>query len=73
MRFMSTLREQTSGDERPDSAADSGVADLGKEPLQVRIPARVKRQFKAAAAMRGLAPHELFVEVWDHYRRTRAE
>ena len=44
-----------------------------KEPLQVRIPTAVKRQFKAAAAMRGLEPHELFVEVWEHYQRTRPE
>jgi aldehyde dehydrogenase family protein len=38
---------------RPDS----------KEPLQVRIPTPVKRRFKAQAAMRGMEPNELFVEV----------
>jgi len=42
-------------------------AALEKEPLQVRIPSDVKRRFKAAAAMRGLEPHELFVEVWREY------
>ena len=41
------------------------VAD--KEPLQVRIPAHVKRRFKAHAALRGIEPNELFVEVWNHY------
>ena len=41
-----------------------------KEPLQVRIPAGVKRRFKAQAAMRGLEPNELFVEMWEHYDRT---
>ncbi len=41
-----------------------------KEPLQVRIPQDVKRRLKAHAAMRGIAPHELFVEVWEHYERT---
>lgn len=41
-----------------------------KEPLQVRIPQDVKRRFKARAAMRGIDPHELFVEVWEHYERT---
>lgn len=41
-----------------------------KEPLQVRIPASVKRQFKAQAAIQGLEPNELFVKIWDHYDRT---
>jgi hypothetical protein len=41
----------------------------GKQPLQVRIPVGVKRRFKALAAMRGLEPHELFVEVWQFYER----
>jgi len=48
---------------RPPRAAD-------KEPLQVRIPAIVKRRFKAEAAIRGMEPNQLFVEVWDHYERT---
>ena len=39
----------------------------GKEPLQVRIPAPLKRKFKAHAALRGIEPNELFVEVWQHY------
>jgi hypothetical protein len=39
----------------------------GKEPLQVRIPAPLKRKFKAHAAMRGIEPNELFVKVWQHY------
>jgi hypothetical protein len=42
-----------------------------KEPLQVRIPQDVKRRFKAHAAMLGIPSHELFVEVWKHYERTR--
>lgn len=42
-----------------------------KEPLQVRIPTKVKRAFKSAAALRGMEPHELFVEVWNHYEQTR--
>lgn len=41
-----------------------------KEPLQVRIPGSVKRRFKAHAALRGMEPNELFVEVWEHYQRT---
>lgn len=41
-----------------------------KEPLQVRLPVRVKRQFKAHAALRGCEPNQLFVEVWQHYQRT---
>jgi len=42
-----------------------------KEPLQIRLPAGIKRQFKAHAALRGLEPNELFVEVWQHYERTK--
>ena len=41
-----------------------------KEPLQIRIPVAIKRQFKAHAAMRGMEPNQLFVEVWEHYERT---
>ena len=39
----------------------------GKEPLQVRIPTSIKRRFKAHAALRGLEPNALFVEIWEHY------
>ncbi|MCB8878390.1 hypothetical protein [Acidisoma silvae] len=41
-----------------------------KEPLQIRIPTNVKRAFKARAAIRGIEPNTLFVEVWEHYERT---
>jgi len=51
--------------------ATSG-ADNSKEPLQIRIPTAIKRRFKAHAALRGLEPNKLFVEVWDHYEATRA-
>ncbi|WP_448205709.1 hypothetical protein [Azospirillum sp. sgz302134] len=81
---MTTARQDMTGNEgegdtakpRRRSASELDTTldpTLGKEPLQVRIPTLVKRQFKAAAAMRGLEPHELFVEVWEHYQRTRAE
>jgi hypothetical protein len=43
----------------------------GKEPMQIRIPTEVKRRFKSAAALRGLEPNELFVEIWEHYERTQ--
>lgn len=47
------------------------VPDMdAKEPLQIRIPVRVKRAFKAHAAMRGLEPNELFVEIWGQYEST---
>lgn len=48
----------------------SQTAAGGKEPLQVRIPTAIKRRFKAHAAIRGLEPNELFVEVWNYYERT---
>jgi hypothetical protein len=41
-----------------------------KEPLQIRIPTDIKRRFKACAALRGMAPHELFVEVWKYYEKS---
>ena len=47
-----------------------GAATTKKEPLQVRIPGALKRQFKAHAALRGLEPNELFAEVWAHYHLT---
>jgi hypothetical protein len=43
-----------------------------KEPLQVRIPVGVKRRFKSHAALRGMAPNELFVEVWERYEASLA-
>jgi len=36
--------------------------------LQVRIPVAVKRAFKAHAALQGIEPNELFVEVWKYYQ-----
>jgi soluble lytic murein transglycosylase-like protein len=45
-------------------------AETSKEPLQVRIPGALKRRFKAHAALRGIEPNELFVEMWEHYERT---
>jgi hypothetical protein len=44
----------------------------GKEPLQMRIPTTVKRRFKAHAALRGMEPNELFVEVWEQYERSHS-
>lgn len=44
----------------------------GKEPLQVRIPVSVKRRFKSRAALRGLDPNELFVEVWAYYEASHS-
>lgn len=41
-----------------------------KEPLQARIPGSVTRRFKAYAALRGMEPNDLFVEVREHDQRT---
>jgi hypothetical protein len=54
---------------RPRPAASSISA---KEPLQVRLPTSIKRRFKAHAAMRGMEANALFVEMWEHYERTRS-
>ena len=42
-----------------------------KEPLQVRIPTSVKRAFKSQAALRGIEPNALFVEMWEYYNRAK--
>jgi hypothetical protein len=60
----SKLRPQT----RPvRHARDRGACPEDKEPLQIRIPITIKRRFKSHAALRGLDPNELFVEVWQQY------
>jgi hypothetical protein len=51
--------------DKPSSRGPGRLAD--KEPLQVRIPVTVKRRFKSYAALKGIEPHELFVEVWAFY------
>ncbi len=48
-------------------------AGAAKEPLQIRIPVGIKRTFKARAAIRGMEPHELFVEVWKYYEEGHPE
>lgn len=59
-------RDATLPNARPDAASPKH----DKEPLQIRIPGSVKRRFKAHAALRGLEPNELFVELWHHYENT---
>jgi hypothetical protein len=49
----------------PPARRVPGLKD--KEPLQVRIPVTIKRQFKSHAALKGIEPHELFVEMWSFY------
>lgn len=66
---MNALTAKT--DSRAEPRFPGGAA--GKEPLQVRIPTNVKRAFKSQAALRGMEPNELFVEVWEYYERTRHE
>lgn len=55
-----------------DALMRGRLAPIGgeKEPLQIRIPTGVKRAFKSHAALRGIEPNALFVEVWEHYERT---
>lgn len=48
----------------------SPAKPAGKEPLQIRIPSDVKRRFKACAAMAGIEPNQLFVQIWEHYEKT---
>ncbi len=49
------------------ASANTPARVVEKEPLQVRIPVIVKRRFKSHAALRGMEPNELFVEVWERY------
>ena len=55
---------------RSKIGSESAFAGDSKEPLQVRIPGRIKRAFKTRAAMRDIEPNRLFVEMWEHYERT---
>ncbi|MBU8542172.1 MULTISPECIES: hypothetical protein [Roseomonadaceae] len=64
---MTVIASHADGDDRRASASGGTIA---KEPLQVRIPTAVKRRFKAHAAMRGLEPSQLFIEIWEHYEAT---
>ncbi len=57
---------------RRGRARDNGQRPEDKEPLQIRIPVTIKRRFKSHAALRGLDPNELFVEVWQHYEASLA-
>ena len=50
-----------------------GLGGSEKEPLQVRIPRDIKRRFKAKAALLGVEPNELFVQMWDMYERAENE
>jgi len=61
---------RTTNAESPGEPLVSVSGTGAKEPLQVRIPRDVKRCFKAHAAMLGLEPNELFVEMWQHYERS---
>ncbi|WP_198370336.1 hypothetical protein [Roseomonas rosulenta] len=66
---MNAARNESGQPRLPGMDATGG--GNAKEPLQIRIPIGVKRRFKALAAMRGIEPNELFVEVWEHYEQTR--
>lgn len=52
---------------RTGSMRRSADSVLEKEPLQVRIPVAVKRRFKSHAALKGLEPNELFIQIWELY------
>ena len=58
------------GTESTSRRPSQGQAQLStpvKEPLQVRIPVKIKRAFKSHAALRGIEPNQLFVEIWESY------
>ncbi len=33
----------------------------------MRVPVGIKRRFKSYAALKGVEPNELFVEIWQFY------
>ncbi len=45
---------------------------VGVEPLQLKIPAETKRRFKAQAALRGISAADYFIQIFEHYERSRA-
>lgn len=60
-------------------AAESSVApntqkapSTGSLQLAVQVPAETRRAFKAYAAERDMSMSDLFIRMWDEYRRTHA-
>ena len=42
------------------------------KPIQLKIPESSKNEFKAYAAMRGLAMNELFLQMFDEYKENNS-
>ena len=40
-----------------------------KVPLQFKIPEEERRKFKVESATRGMDNSDLFLEMWDHYKK----
>ena len=52
---------------RPIKSIEQAAPDAIK-PIQLKIPESSKNEFKAYAAMRGLAMNDLFLQMFDEYK-----
>jgi hypothetical protein len=52
---------------KPVAPTPKPANPAAKEPLQMRVPVGIKRRFKSYAALKGVEPNELFVEIWQFY------
>ena len=52
---------------KPIKSTQQAAPDAIK-PIQLKIPESSKNEFKAYAAMRGLAMNELFLQMFDEYK-----
>jgi hypothetical protein len=59
----------------PDSSVTPNTQkapSTGSLQLAVQVPAETRRAFKAYAAERDMSMSDLFIRMWDEYRRTHA-
>jgi hypothetical protein len=56
---------------KPTKSIEQAAPDAIK-PIQLKIPESSKNEFKAYAAMRGLAMNDLFLQMFDEYKENNS-
>ena len=57
--------------EKPKGATEQSPPDAVK-PLQLKLPEHKKNEYKAFAAIRGIAMNDLFLEMFEEYKEKHA-
>lgn len=57
--------------EKPTRATEQSPPDAVK-PLQLKIPEHKKNEYKAFAAIRGIAMNDLFLAMFEEYKEKHA-